>query len=458
MENTTKVPGIEFTAPHPTEVTGHASNHTILRGADSILSQPDKKASCEHVKFFKDMDGQSKFLRFEVKSSQGGLLRFTLCYNEAGLPEVEDQSILLVVDQQTKAIAAGKALELKPGRPHPVRLRINNASSHHVDKLFVVRFHLEGTGSALRSDPILVLSRPPKQNKLSMAYARLARHFGPWLPAAPGIVECPACGAHHQSALAPSQRTHNKRCALEAAIKRQSEADKKEAAEAATVRGDAIGGDGSADAMEAPAAQTFTQMLAAAAPVPPTALAAAVAARGGGAAAAATAQMQAAGSFTCSDGSGMAMLLKQRDMLSCSEPDTSRTGDKWLQWKQALDEVTEQIEAHELTLTESTAAMSISDGGTSAPASSRTHSRTPNKSPRHKKQRAALGLLATDIEAAASVGNLSSPVAAVSGSGAAPQSPGLFGSCELFGENDNLPPTPSTAELLATFMRSSSDE
>jgi hypothetical protein len=35
----------------------------------------------------------------------------------------------------------------------------------------------------------------------------------------------------------------------------------------------------------------------------------------------------------------MTSLLQQRDILLANEPDTSRQGDKWLDWERAVDEV-----------------------------------------------------------------------------------------------------------------------
>ena len=40
-----------------------------------------------------------------------------------------------------------------------------------------------------------------------------------------------------------------------------------------------------------------------------------------------------------------ASLLQQRDMLAASEPDTRREGDKWLDWKRAVEEVEAHIAA-----------------------------------------------------------------------------------------------------------------
>ena len=44
---------------------------------------------------------------------------------------------------------------------------------------------------------------------------------------------------------------------------------------------------------------------------------------------------------------GMACLLQQRDILLANEPDTSREGDKWLDWKRAVEEVEVSIAAEE---------------------------------------------------------------------------------------------------------------
>ena len=44
---------------------------------------------------------------------------------------------------------------------------------------------------------------------------------------------------------------------------------------------------------------------------------------------------------------GMACLLQQRDILLANEPDTSRDGDKWLDWKRAVEEVEVSIAAEE---------------------------------------------------------------------------------------------------------------
>jgi hypothetical protein len=38
-------------------------------------------------------------------------------------------------------------------------------------------------------------------------------------------------------------------------------------------------------------------------------------------------------------------LLQQRDILLANEPDTSRKGDKWLDWKRAVEEVEAHIAA-----------------------------------------------------------------------------------------------------------------
>ena len=45
---------------------------------------------------------------------------------------------------------------------------------------------------------------------------------------------------------------------------------------------------------------------------------------------------------------GVATLLQQRDILVANEPDTSREGDKWLDWKRAVEAVEEEIKAQQL--------------------------------------------------------------------------------------------------------------